>query len=174
MKKRKANKARAGLIDSARAFLSHPGTLAACKIFIGALFIISSVTKIPEPARFADSIANYKILPDFLLMPMAYTVPWIQLIAGVCIILDIYAQSSAFILCGLLVVYIAAITSAFVRGFEIECGCFDLLSQVGLEDKVGITAIVRDTIFLLFPGNVFIFDKNGFNFYGLLRLFKKK
>jgi putative oxidoreductase len=173
MKKSKPIKARAGIIDTARAFLSHPAVLAACKIFIGALFIISSVTKIPEPARFADSIANYKILPDFLLLPMAYTVPWIQLIAGVMLILDIYAQSSSFILCGLLVVYIAAITSAYVRGIDIECGCFDLLSQLGLEDRVGIKAIVRDIVFLLFPGNVFLFDKNGFNFYGIFKLLKK-
>jgi putative oxidoreductase len=174
MKKRKTHKTRAGLFDSARVFLSHPAVLTACKIFIGTLFIISSVTKIPNPARFADSIANYMILPDFLLMPMAYTVPWIQLIAGVFLILDIYAQGSAFVLCGLLVVYIAAITSAYARGIDIECGCFDLLSQLGLEDRVGIKAIVRDIIFLLFPGNVFLFDKNGFNLYGLLRLFKKK
>jgi hypothetical protein len=106
-------------------------------------------------------------------MPIAYTVPWIQLIAGVMVILDIYAQSSAFILCGLLVVYIAAITSAYVRGIDIECGCFDLLSQLGLEDRVGIKAIVRDIIFLLFPGNVFLFSKNGFSLYGVFKLLKK-
>jgi len=173
MKKIKPNIARAGFIDSARAFLSHPAVLAACKVFIGALFIISSATKIPDPARFADSIANYKILPDIFLMPMAYTVPWIQLIAGVALILDIYAQSSAFILCGLLVVYIAAITSAYIRGIDIECGCFDLLSQLGLEDRVGIKAIVRDIIFLMFPGNVFLFDKNSFSLYGIFKRLKK-
>lgn len=162
------------IFDTISAFLSHPGVLAACKIFIGALFIISSITKIPNAAKFAESIANYRILPEFLIMPAAIIVPWVQFLAGVILILDIYAKSSAFILSGLLVVYIIAIISAYVRGIDIECGCFDLLSQFGLEDRVGIKAIVRDFIFLLISGNVVIFDKNGFNCYGLIHMLRKK
>lgn len=158
-------------IVNAIKFLSHPATLIVCKVFIGALFIIASVTKIPDTAKFADSITNYKLLPEFMVMPMAAIVPWIQMITGIMLILDIYPRSSAFILCGLLVAYIIAITQAYVRGIDIECGCFDLLIQFGIEDRVGIKAIVRDFIFLLFPGNVFLFDKDGFNFYGL---FKRK
>jgi putative oxidoreductase len=173
MKKKHQVKARADFFSSARAFLSHPATLAACKISIGVLFILSSVTKIPDTARFADSIANYKILPQVLLMPMAVIVPWIQMIAGILIILDIYAKSSAFILSGLLVTYIIAIASAWARGIDIECGCFDLLTKFGLEERVGLEAIIRDLVFLAFPGIVFLFDKNGFNIYGLSRLFKK-
>jgi putative oxidoreductase len=155
------------------AFASHPATLAFFKVLMGALFVISSITKISDPASFVDSIANYKILPKTLLMPMAIVVPWIQMLAGVMLVLDIYAQSSAFIVSGLLVVYIIAITSAYVRGIDIDCGCFDLLSHLGLEDKVGIKAILRDLGFLVATGWVFLFDKNILNFYGIGKLFKK-
>jgi uncharacterized membrane protein YphA (DoxX/SURF4 family) len=157
--------------EKAGAFLSHPATLAACQVFIGALFIISSVTKIPDTAKFADSIANYKIVPDSLVMPLATIVPWIQMAAGVMIVLDVFAQSSAFILCGLLAVYIIAITQAWIRGIDIECGCFDLLTQFGLEERVGLEAVIRDLVFMLFPLNVLIFGKNGLDFYGI---FKRK
>lgn len=173
MKKKPAGKKSVSFAQAAVSFLSHPAALAVCKIFIGALFIIASVTKIPDTARFADSISNYKILPEFMLMPMAIIVPWIQLIAGIMIVLDVYARSSAFILSGLLVVYIIAIASAWARGIDIDCGCFDLLTKFGLEERVGWEAIVRDFIFLLFPGNVFLFDKNGFNLYGFIKLINK-
>lgn len=174
MKKNKQMKVGSTFIERARAFLAHPGTLAFCKIFIGFLFILSSVTKIPETAKFADSIANYQLLPKAMLMPMAIIVPWIQMIAGIMIILDIYPRSSAFILSGLLVVYIIAIAQAWARGIDIECGCFDLLTQFGLEERVGLEAIIRDLVFLLFPGNVFLFDKNGVNLYGLFKPKKKQ
>jgi putative oxidoreductase len=163
-----------GFIGVAAGFLSHPGTLAFFKVFMGAVFLISSSTGILEPGKFSDSIEAYKILPKIFIMPMAHLVPMIEALAGLFLILDIYAQSSAFIISGLLVVYIIAITSAWIRGFDIDCGCFDLLSQFGLEDKVGLKAVIRDLFFLAFSGCVFLFDKNGLNFYGFFNLFKKK
>lgn len=94
------------------------------------------------------------------------------MLAGILIILDVYAQSSALILCGLLSAYIIAIASAWARGIDIECGCFDLLTQFGLKERVGLEAIIRDLVFLLLPGNVLLFDKNGLNIYGLIKRFK--
>lgn len=165
---------KAGFFLKMSGFLSHPGTLGFFKAFMGAVFLVSSSTGILSPGRFSDSIEAYKILPKIFIMPMAHLVPVLEALAGLFLILDVYAQSSAFIISGLLVVYVIAITSAWVRGFDIECGCFDLLSQFGLEDKVGLAAIIRDLVFLCFSGCVFLFDKNTVNFYGLFNKFRKK
>jgi putative oxidoreductase len=148
------------------AFFSHPVTLAVIKIIIGGLFIVSSITKLPNPDKFAESIAAYKLVPDVLIPPLSVLIPWLQVICGVLLVLDIYSQSAALIFCGLLAVYTAAITIDYFRGFQIDCGCFDLL---GLEDTIGIRSILRDIGFLAITAVVVIFDKNTVNFYGLVK-----
>jgi hypothetical protein len=82
-------------------------------------------------------------------------------------ILDIYSQSAALILSGLLTAYIIAIAQAFARGFSMECGCFDMIPWI--EDKVGWSAIIRDAIFLCMSGSVFLFGTNSVNVYGLIK-----
>jgi putative oxidoreductase len=148
-------------------FFSHPVTLATFKVLLGALFLLSSISKIQNPAKFMDAIEAYKLLPAVMIHPMAIIIPWLQIICGLFFIFDIYAQSTAFILSGLLVVYTAAIAQAFARGMSMDCGCFDLIES--MEDKVGWKSIIRDLIFLGMSGAVFLFDKNTVNVYGLFK-----
>jgi len=148
-------------------FLSHPATLGVFKVLLGALFVISSISKIQNPSKFMDSIEAYKLLPVIFVHPMAIIIPWLQIVCGLFFIFDIYAQSTAFILSSLLVVYTAAIAQAFARGMSMDCGCFDLIE--GLEDKVGWKSIARDLVFLGMTGAVFLFDKNTVNVYGLVK-----
>ena len=154
-----------------KAVITHPATLAFAKIFIGVIFILASVTKVGDPVKFSDSIASYRMVPEIFLPSLSVIIPWLQLICGVLLILDVYVQSSAFILSGLLVVYIIAIAQAYMRGIDIDCGCFDLM--IGLEDKVGIRAILRDFVFLAFSSISFFFDKNDINIWGLKKKFFK-
>jgi len=147
-------------------FLSHPITLAVIKIIIGGLFIISSITKLPNPEKFADSIAAYKLVPEILIPPLSILIPWVQVVCGVLLVFDVYSQSAALILCGLLAVYTLSITIDFFRGMQIDCGCFDLL---GLDDTIGIRSILRDICFLAMTALVVIFDKNTVNLYGLVK-----
>jgi uncharacterized membrane protein YphA (DoxX/SURF4 family) len=148
-------------------FFSHPATLGVFKVLLGLLFVISSISKIQNPAKFMDSIEAYKLLPSIFIHPMAIIIPWMQIVCGLFFIFDIYAQSSALILSGLLLVYTVAIAQAFARGMSMDFGCFDLIE--GLEDKVGWKSIIRDIIFLGMSGSVFLFDKNTVNVYGLVK-----
>ena len=147
--------------------ISSPITLGIFRVLLGLLFIISSISKIQTPAKFMDSIDAYKIVPESLVYTMAMVVPWLQILAGMMFILDIYSQSAALILSGLLTAYIIAIAQAFARGFSMECGCFDMIPWI--EDKVGWSAIIRDAIFLCMSGSVFLFGTNSVNVYGLIK-----
>jgi uncharacterized membrane protein YphA (DoxX/SURF4 family) len=152
--------------------ISHPITLGIFRVLLGFLFVISSITKIQEPAKFMDSIEAYGIIPKLFVHPMAMIVPWLQIAAGLLFIFDIYSQSAALIISGLLAAYTIAIAQAFARGLSMECGCFDMIPW--MEDKVGWSAIIRDLIFLGMSGSVFLFDKNTVNIYGLIKkLFKQ-
>jgi putative oxidoreductase len=151
--------------------IKHPATLTTLKVFLGLIFILSSVTKVGTPEKFGESIAAYRLIPEMFIPVLSMLIPWLQLICGVLLITDMYVQSSAMIISGLLVVYTVAIAQAWARGIEIPCGCFDL--DIGLEDEVGGTSVMRDLTFLLFSTTLIFFDKNKANLYGLIAKFKK-
>ncbi len=80
--------------------------------------------KVAEPSAFAKALAEYQILPDFLLLPSAYFLPWLEVALGAALLLGLKCRLAATI-CGFLSgVFALAITSALIRGLEVDCGCF--------------------------------------------------
>lgn len=94
------------------------------RIFLGALFIYASWDKILYPAAFAGIIANYQILPPILVNPAALSLPWIELVCGVCLIINRWTGGSALIVTGLMAVFMVAFGYTAFQGIDIACGCF--------------------------------------------------
>ena len=100
------------------------------QIGLGLLFIYASLDKIWNPGLFAKSIANYRILPLFLLHISAIILPWLELICGIALIINRYHRAAYTIIGGLLIVFILAILSAMARGLDFNCGCFSVDAEV--------------------------------------------
>lgn len=97
-----------------------------CRLAVGAMIVYAAVLKLPKPATFHDSIKAYRLLPEHLEIVSAYAFPWLELIAGVCLILGLWTRAAATIAGSLLVGFIVAIASVMIRA-EVdvpECGCF--------------------------------------------------
>ena len=56
----------------------------------------------------------------------ALVLPWLELLAGVALLLGLWTRSSAALVGLLLVVFIAAISFNLYRKNAIDCGCFDV------------------------------------------------
>ena len=69
-------------------------------------------------------IANYAILPDFLVTLPALVLPWLELVAGLCLAAGLWTRSSALLLSLLLLVFIVALGFNALRGIDLSCGCF--------------------------------------------------
>ncbi len=91
---------------------------------IGIVFVFAAVGKIVEPELFARSILRYQLVPESVVNLLAIFLPWIELFAGMALLLGIRAKAAALIAGGLLVVFTIAVASAWARGLDIECGCF--------------------------------------------------
>lgn len=116
------------------ALMAHPAGLLLCRLILGAVFIWASYDKILHPAEFARTIANYKFLTAPLLINLsAVFVPWLELLAGLMLILGIWRRGALLILTGLLAFFAILITVTTLRGIDIACGCFgsDESSRVG-------------------------------------------
>lgn len=153
-------------MKSVKWFLSHKITLAVLKLGLGFVFIAASLGKIMDPQSFARDVYSYVLLPPGLVPLFAAVVPWIEFTAGLLLMLDIKPQSSAFIINGLLVMFVGAIMIDIHRGVEIECGCFDFLFP---KEKIGWNTINRDLIMLAAGLVIMIFDENKIKMFGLIK-----
>ncbi len=96
---------------------------------IAAIFILAGAEKISNPAKFAQDINNYRLLPYFLVAVTAIILPWLEMICGLFLILNFRRLGATFILLLLSFIFLLAISSALLRGLDITCGCFALSEQ---------------------------------------------
>ena len=96
----------------------------AARILLGAIFLWASVTKVPDMAAFAESVANYRIVPPALVPAVAAAVVGVEIAAGVALVLNVWVRAAALVLSALLAVFTVGLASALARGIDLSCGCF--------------------------------------------------
>lgn len=91
---------------------------------LAAVFIQAGWTKASAPEAFAQAIANYHLVPEWVVPWMAGLLPGWEIMAGLAIFFPRWRRGAALILGGLSAVFLAAVTLAMLRKLEIPCGCF--------------------------------------------------
>ncbi|MFH0733673.1 MAG: MauE/DoxX family redox-associated membrane protein [bacterium] len=129
------------------------------RFFIGFIFIYSGIEKIATPAVFSDAILNYKILNLVLSNIVAITLPWFELLVGVLIMFNINVKENIVFILLLLLVFNVLISSAMIRGLNIDCGCFG--SSRGV--KVGLLKLAENFGLLLVCCYLYYFSKDSKN-----------
>jgi putative oxidoreductase len=113
--------------------LRHPALHWLLALAVGGVFVYASLSKIADPQAFAKIVYHYQLIgPSTSLgfMPanlLAVSLPWLELIVGVLLIAGFWRREAALVSALMLAVFVAAVTSALVRGIDIQnCGCFAL------------------------------------------------
>ena len=96
------------------------------QIALGAIFVAAALPKIADPPSFAHMIYNYRILPAALINITSLVMPWLELFAGLALILGVWKTAARNIIAAMLVVFIIAIAFNLLRDNAIDCGCFDV------------------------------------------------
>jgi uncharacterized membrane protein YphA (DoxX/SURF4 family) len=128
----------------------------AARLYLAAIFLFACWHKILEPAAFALDIATYQILPLGLVNPLAIVLPWVELAAGLMLLLGFRTRAAALLVAGMMVMFTVAIAIAVAKGLDMSCGCF--ASQGSAEAPISWRTILRDLSWLLLAAYVFIFD----------------
>jgi uncharacterized membrane protein YphA (DoxX/SURF4 family) len=120
--------------------------LMAGRLGVAALFLYAGYAKLSQPwPQFAVAIDSFKMVPDNLLEPMARTLPWIEVAAGVGLLVPVLAPWSALLTSILLVIFNAAGISAYARGLAVDRGFFG----AGSADPIGPKWFVEHGAMLL-------------------------
>jgi uncharacterized membrane protein YphA (DoxX/SURF4 family) len=114
----------AALRTSARALADRRLTLV-LRFLAGATLIFASYHKLLDPQPFADAIDNYRVLPLALVNLTALTLPWMEFVTGLCLLIGLGTAGAGALTAAMAAVFTGALVSALVRGLEIGCACFD-------------------------------------------------
>jgi uncharacterized membrane protein YphA (DoxX/SURF4 family) len=129
------------------------------EVILGCVFILASIHKIMDPPDFAQMLYNYKMTPGFLINLIAIYLPWMEMVAGVALVLGLAGRRGAAAIVGvLLLVFSAAIVFNLARGNPIDCGCFE-----GSTDKTSRElylemwwVLIRDILMILMVIQIFM------------------
>lgn len=109
----------------------------------------AGMAKVSDPAEAAQAVRAYEILPEALVKPIGYGLPFLELALALLLLLGLGTRIVAVVSAVLLLTFIGGISSAWARGISIDCGCFGGGGAVAASQTEYLQEIVRDTGFLL-------------------------
>lgn len=116
----------------------------ASRLLLGGLFCYAGVGKAVDVTAFAGQVANYQLLPYAWNFLVAATLPYVEMLAGVLLLLNTRVRPAIVVLGGLTITFMLILLTVMARGLDIDCGCFRSDGQT-----TAAAAFVRD-IGLLF------------------------
>jgi uncharacterized membrane protein YphA (DoxX/SURF4 family) len=116
------------------------------QVVLGLLFLYAALAKIVDVPGMAKEVHNFHLAPLWSENLIAMTVPWIELAAGLALVLGVRPRAGAWVAGGLLLVFTAGVFAAMARGLSFECGCFGTANatRIGwakLAENVGMLAL---------------------------------
>jgi uncharacterized membrane protein YphA (DoxX/SURF4 family) len=139
--------------------------IAFLRIALGVLFLVAAWPKLTDPHGFAQSVANYRLLPVPLERVLALVLPPLELLLGVALLFGVLDAGASALALLLLAVFTAAIATALARGLDISCGCFE--TEGGA--KVGAKKVLENVGMLAAAVLVAAGDRSWLSVSGWLR-----
>src|SRR6266481_5665434 len=102
------------------------------RLFVGGVFLYAAYTKLKQPwLVFAMAIDSYRLLPEWAVLALARTLPWLEAGIGALLLFGIGLRFTAIAASALLAGFFAVMVYSYIRGNQIDCGCFGLGEALG-------------------------------------------
>jgi uncharacterized membrane protein YphA (DoxX/SURF4 family) len=135
------------------------------RLLLGSIFVYAGVVKGMDPSGFAQAIYNYRILPGWMIHPMAILLPAVEVLVGLSLLLGVWVPGGSLLASSLLSAFAVALGLNLIRGLDIDCGCFGGGPGEGSGTRL---YLVRDLVLLGMGLHVLRFDR-GFGSISRLR-----
>lgn len=94
------------------------------RLGLAALFLYAGVLHAWDAPAFIIAIQAYDLLPPDATMLLGVYLPWVEIFAALGLLTRRLYLGSLAAIGGMLLVFLAALISAWARGLDISCGCF--------------------------------------------------
>ena len=142
-----------------RRLLTHPWLTIRVQLALGAIFVIAALPKIADPPSFAHMIYNYRLVPSPLVNISALVMPWVELLAGLALLLGVWKAAARSVVGILLAIFIIAISINLSRDNAIDCGCFNVADRGKTHEQRIFDMkvdVIRDLGMLLMVGQLWV------------------
>jgi uncharacterized membrane protein YphA (DoxX/SURF4 family) len=116
------------------------------------VWLVSGWLKAADPDQTYVAVRAYDVLPTAGVDVVAALLPWLELALGVLLLAGIGTRAVAILSAALLLVFVAGVAQAWVRGLSIDCGCFGGGGAVEPGQTTYVQELLRDAGFLLMAG----------------------
>jgi uncharacterized membrane protein YphA (DoxX/SURF4 family) len=90
---------------------------------------------------FARQVAEFGILQDPWNLMVAYVVPWLEIVGGLCLAAGFLHRGAVRLMLALTLLFLFVNGQALVRGLDPDCGCFGTLFKPGLVGKLVLLGV---------------------------------
>jgi putative oxidoreductase len=136
----------------------HSWLALAARLYLGIVFLAACYHKILHPDQFALDVATYQFLPLVLVNIFAITLPWVELGAGIQLVIGWRPRPAALLVALMMLAFMIALGWALHKGLDMSCGCF--ASGGANDDPISAATIWRDAGWLALALYVLLLDKN--------------
>ena len=128
------------------------------RLVLAVIFIYAGIQKFLQPDVFFEEIEAYRLLPNAVAYFGAYFLPPLEIVVGIGILFKATMKWSALLIIALNVVFIFAILSAWIRGLDIDCGCFGESDEPIAHYSIYYAKIIiRDFLFIIMGAAIFLY-----------------
>ncbi len=120
------------------------------RVFVGLILIGTGIGKGLDMSGFVTVLKGYQLMPHWLNVILAYTLPFIELGIGIGLLLAIKRVQMAWLAVGLHVLMLSIVIITLNRGIAVaNCGCFGVFFARPLTTVTAIEDVVMLAMSLL-------------------------
>jgi uncharacterized membrane protein YphA (DoxX/SURF4 family) len=114
------------------------------RLVLGAVFLYAAYTKLRQSwLLFALSIDSYQLLPEWAVLTLARTLPWLELVLGILLVAGFWLRQVSIVATAVLGLFFGVMIVSYAKGAGIDCGCF------GVGEALSMKTLARDGVLLL-------------------------
>lgn len=137
------------------------GTVA--RLLLGVVFVLAGYSKVTDLAGSGRAVNAYQLMPFEVARVIGAALPFVEIAVGLLLIIGLATRAMAAVTAALLAVYIFGISSVWVRGLSIDCGCFSKGGQLAPGQHPSyLWDLVRDILLFLVALFVVAFPRTRF------------
>jgi len=135
-----------------RRFIDNHWVIIILRLLLAVLFLFSATGKLMSLEGSVHAVYNFQLMPDWAIIPLGYTLPFIELACGLGLLFGVLTRLSAMGIGAMsLVFFVAKAIVLFVQHRPILCGCFGEL----MDTFASVTIYMDLPVLLLALGIIF-------------------
>jgi len=94
------------------------------RLLVGGVWIAAGLAKLPDPSGSVRAVRAYDLLPESVVPMVGHTLPILEIVVGACLVLGLLTRAMSLVSALMFLAFVVGISAAWVRGLQIDCGCF--------------------------------------------------